>query len=250
MHYELIPIFIAIALLYSSVGFGGGSSYLAILALFSIEFRMLRVIALLCNIAVVSGSVYLFWKNGHIRWEKILPLVILSVPAAFLGGYLRISERTFFIALGLTLIAAALAIWFRKQSNPEDPKYQKPRIFFKNSALGGGIGFLAGLVGIGGGIFLSPALHLMNWDRAKAISAAAAFFILVNSVAGLFGQFQHMALVDINVKMLFWLLASVIAGGQIGARMGIHVFNPKVVRRMTAVLVLYVGVQLLIRYAF
>ena len=211
---------------------------------------MLRVIALLCNIAVVSASVFLFWKNGHIRWNKILPLVVLSIPAAFAGGYLRITERFFFIALGIILIVTALAMWIRKPSSSDVSNSKKKGELIRHSAIGGGIGFLAGLVGIGGGIFLSPVLHLMNWDRAKIISATSAFFILVNSISGLLGQFQRLSLTDLNLNMMLWLLVAVIFGGQAGSRLGIHIFKPILVRRLTSVLVIYVGIRLVIRHVF
>ena len=151
MQIELILLFFIIAFVYSSVGFGGGSSYLALLTLFGIDFLTLRVVALLCNITVVSGSVWIYWRKGLINWKKILPLVAISIPAAFVGGFLSISEQTFFIILGFTLLAASMFMFFQPKTTEATSATKQSAL--NNSILGGGIGFLSGLVGIGGGIF-------------------------------------------------------------------------------------------------
>ncbi len=247
MEIELIILFFVVAFVYSSVGFGGGSSYLAILAMWSLDYQMLRLMALICNIVVVSGGSYLYWKNGYLRWKKIGPLILLSVPAAFLGGYLRLTETTYFILLGITLFFAAIALWFKKQNQTDDVEVlnSKP---IRNTMIGGSIGFLSGLVGIGGGMFLSPTLHLMNWDKAKVIAATASFFILVNSIAGITGQLQHVNLASLNYNLIGGLMIAVFVGGQLGTRVGIVKFNPVWLRRVTSVLVLLVSLKLLWKY--
>ncbi|MDG2279725.1 MAG: sulfite exporter TauE/SafE family protein, partial [Flavicella sp.] len=155
-HWEIIVSFFAIAILYASVGFGGGSSYLAILALTSLAFTEIRATALICNIVVVSNSTILYYKNGFYNFKKVMPLVIASIPLAFLGGYLRIEERIFFLLLGCSLLAAAILMLVRKKSiTPENIKQSS---FLKSFGFGGSIGFISGLVGIGGGIFLAPLL--------------------------------------------------------------------------------------------
>ena len=249
MQIELILLFFAVAFVYSSVGFGGGSSYLAILAMWSLDYTMLRLMALICNIVVVSGGSYLYWKNGFLKWKKIWPLILLSVPAAFIGGYMRLTETTYFILLGITLFFASIALWFKKQPEEKGTAFSgaKP---IGNSLIGGGIGFLSGLVGIGGGIFLSPTLHLMSWDKGKVIAATASFFILVNSVAGIAGQLQHVALADLDFSLIGGLIVAVFLGGQLGSRIGIVKFDPLILRRVTAVLVLLVSLRLLYRCFF
>ena len=152
-----------VAILYSSVGFGGGSSYLAILALTGIVFTQIRATALLCNIVVVSGNIFLFYRHKELDWKKIIPLVLLSVPFAFLGGYLKINQNFFFVLLGFTLFFAAITMWISKNISANKEKIMKQNTL-KNSGLGGIIGLISGVVGIGGGIFLAPLLHLSNWD--------------------------------------------------------------------------------------
>jgi len=246
---ELIILFFIVAFVYSSVGFGGGSSYLAILAVWSLDYKMLRLMALICNIVVVSGGSYLYWKNGFLKWKKIGPLILLSIPAAFLGGYLRLTETTYFILLGITLFFAAIALWFKKQKQAIEIEETNSKPI-GNSLIGGGIGFLSGLVGIGGGIFLSPTLHLMNWDKAKVISATASFFILVNSIAGIAGQLQHVNVADLDFTLIGGLVVAVFVGGQLGARIGIVKFDPTILRRLTAVLVLLVSIRLLYKNVY
>ncbi|WP_339607826.1 sulfite exporter TauE/SafE family protein [uncultured Roseivirga sp.] len=250
MDYELIFFFFAIAFLYSSVGFGGGSSYLAILSLYSFEYRLLRTIALVCNLIVVSGGTYLFAKQGHINWKKTLPLVLVSVPLAFIGARIPFKENVFFILLGSTLIIAGIIMlledYLRKKSiqNAQEGKKAMPIV---NGAIGGGIGLLAGSVGIGGGIFLSPLLHIMHWDKAKTIAGTASFFILINSASGLAGQLSQGNL-TFDYKMILYLGLSVLVGGQLGSRLSVFKLSQKKVKILTALLVLFAGGRLLLKY--
>lgn len=234
----MIPIFFLIALIYSAAGFGGGSSYLAVLTLFPLEFTEVRMIALLCNIVVVSGSVYVFYQNDFLRIRKILPLVLLSVPFAYFGGSLKINQSIFFIILGLTLFIAAILMLIKKQ----DKTVKFPP--YINGIIGGGIGFLSGLVGIGGGIFLSPLLYLSRWNIPKVIAATTASFILVNSVAGLIGQ-VHTNGFSVDFQVVVLLLITVLIGGQIGSRLTASWINPQIVRRITAFLILFVSLRIL-----
>jgi len=244
--WELIGFFFVIALLYGSVGFGGGSSYLAILALYGFEMLDIRSTALLCNIAVVSGSVFLYYRAGLLDLRKILPIVLLSVPLAFLGGLMPIGEKTFFILLASALFVAAILMWVQPQVKDLAGTDISARPFL-NAGIGGSIGLLSGMVGIGGGIFLSPLLHLLRWAQPKIIAATAAVFILVNSLAGLWGQtFQEGF--HFNWELALPLIAAVIAGGQIGSRLGISYFRQVTVKRATALLVLYVSIRIFIKY--
>ena len=250
MNYELIFFFFAIAFLYSSVGFGGGSSYLAILSLYSFEYRLLRTIALVCNLIVVSGGTYLFAKQGHINWKKTLPLVLVSVPLAFIGARIPFKENVFFILLGSTLIIAGIIMlledYLRKKSI-QDASEGKKAMPIVNGAIGGGIGLLAGSVGIGGGIFLSPLLHIMHWDKAKTIAGTASFFILINSTSGLAGQLSQGNL-TFDFKMILYLGLSVLVGGQLGSRLSVFKLSQKKVKILTALLVLFAGGRLLLKY--
>ncbi len=188
-HPEIIIIFFFIALIYSSVGFGGGSSYLAVLALYEFPFKEMRLIALICNIIVVTGGTIAFIRHGQLVWKKTLPLIIASIPLAFLGASVRISADLFFEILGVTLIIAAMLLWIKTLPVQTDTEIKKN--YLKNGVLGGGIGFLSGLVGIGGGIFLSPLLNPDKWGSPKQIAATASIFILVNSLSRIAGQMTN-----------------------------------------------------------
>lgn len=246
-HWELLLIFLIIAFVYSSVGFGGGSSYLAVLAIYSLPYQEIRLTALICNVIVVVGGVIIYLRNKQVDWRKILPLTLVSVPMAYLGAVIKLSQETFFLMLGFTLILAALLLWIQTDKKDKDYRTEnyKPSLV-QNSLLGGGIGFLSGLVGIGGGIFLSPLLNLIKWDTAKKIAATSSVFILVNSISGIAGQFSKLS-VEMNFSRIGILCLSVFIGGQIGSRMSIK-WNPLIVKRMTAVLVFIAGINVLIKY--
>lgn len=247
-HYELLLLFFSIAFLYASVGFGGGSSYLAILAMYQLPFREIRLIALVCNVIVVTGGILVYLRNKQVNWKKILPLVLTSVPMAFVGARLKISQDTFFIVLGLSLLAAAILLWIRTRPNNDTVEEPGQRTsLLQDAALGGAIGFLSGMVGIGGGIFLSPILNLSRWDSAKKIAATASVFILVNSISGIAGQLSHLP-EDISYARIGLLALAVFAGGQLGSRMGAVKFNPFLIRRITAVLVFFAGIEVLFKH--
>jgi uncharacterized membrane protein YfcA len=244
----IILLFFVVAILYSSVGFGGGSSYLAILAMAGIVFTQTRSTALLCNIVVVTGNVWLYYQAKRYQWKKVLPLVGFSVPLSFLGGYLRISQNFFFILLGFTLLFAAITMWISKRiSNQIDPK-EKVNIT-ANATYGGIIGFISGMVGIGGGIFLAPLLHITHWDVPKKIAATASLFILVNSISGLAGQFFNPDFY-IDWKVTSVLLITVFIGGQIGSRLSHKFFSPIQLKRATALLIAFVSIRVLVKYLF
>lgn len=246
-HWELPLFFALIAFIYASVGFGGGSSYLAVLAVYALPFKELRLIALICNIIVVTGGVYVYVRNGQVNWKKIVPLVLLSVPLAYTGAIVRISQHTFFVLLGCSLIVAAVLLWINtKPATVSSIREPSKQALLKNGALGGAIGFLSGMVGIGGGIFLSPVLNLMKWDLPKKIAATASVFILVNSVSGIAGQLATLP-EDIDRTRIVVLALAVLIGGQTGSRLAIK-FNPLVIRRLTALLVFCAGVNVLIKH--
>jgi len=237
--------FLVIATLYSSVGFGGGSSYLALLALVFVSFFAIRSTALICNIVVVSGSSYLYWKNGHLDFKKFLPFIITSIPMAFLGAQFRLSENVFFIILGGALIISALALIYQslklKKSEEISPNYPA----YVTYLLGAGIGLLSGLVGIGGGIFLAPVLNHMKWDKSIKIAALASFFILVNSISSIGGLMIRGTFEMPWIEGL-GLIISVFIGGQIGIRLSLGQLTGNGIKVVTAVLVLLVGIRVLL----
>ena len=247
-NWHIILLFFAVAVLYSSVGFGGGSSYLAILALTGIAFTQIRATALLCNIVVVSGNVYLFIHQKKVNFKKIMPLILFSIPLAFLGGTVKINQQFFFILLGFTLLFAAITMWLSKQIVAFNEKNNDPKSI-RNASFGGIIGFISGMVGIGGGIFLAPLLHLTNWDTPQKIAATASIFILVNSIAGFIGQYS-MPNFLINWNLTGILLVTVFIGGQIGSRMSNKFFNPIQLKKATAILVAFVSLRILYKYIF
>ena len=234
--------FLLIAILYASVGFGGGSGYIAILSFTDLDPSQLRFIALCCNLVVVSGGTWLYIKNGLLNLKKSMPFVLTSVPAALIGGMYQLQSDAFFIVLALTLLVAGVIMILRLARKKETQI--SPTSLFTNLSLGGLIGLVSGLVGIGGGIFLSPLLNLMCWDKPKAIAATASFFILVNSIAGLTGQLIGNSL-EIDWRYLVPLLAVVLVGGQIGSRVQISWLKPSHVKAFTAVLVIFASLRML-----
>lgn len=247
-NWHLILLFFLVAVLYASVGFGGGSSYLAILTLTGIAFTQIRSTALLCNIMVVTGNVFLFQQQKLYNWKKVTPLILFSIPLAFIGGYLKINQTFFFILLGFTLLFAAVTMWISKKiiSSEEDTRTLS---LTENVGYGGSIGFISGMVGIGGGIFLAPLLHLTHWDRPKKIAATASFFILVNSISGLIGQYANPNF-TIDWKLTSILLIAVFIGGQIGSRTGKTLFTPIQLKKATALLIALVSIRILWKHLF
>lgn len=242
--------FFITAALYASVGFAGGSTYNALLVLAETDYRILPTIALLCNLIVACGGAYRFARAGHVEIARIAPWVATSVPAAWLGGYLQISETVFVGLLGLSLLASGLRMLFKKA---DEIVFEKASAYkWKPLAplIGMALGLLAGLVGIGGGIFLAPVLHLLRWDNAKKIAATCSVFILVNSIAGLAGQTMKLGDTQFLTGITpYWMLfPAVLIGGQIGSYMGAVRLNPNMLRILTALLILYVSGRLLLRW--
>ena len=196
--------------------------------------------ALICNIIVVSSSVYLFHRHAQLPWRKAAPLLLLSVPFAYLGGRYVMAQQNFYVLLGGTLLIAAIIMLIDSRTKA----VRLPRFF--NAGVGGGIGFLSGLVGIGGGIFLSPLLHLSRWAAPKVIAATSAIFILVNSIAGLTGQIMTNGFA-LEFSVLLPLLIAVFIGGQVGVRLTIYKFQAITVRRISAIVIIIVAVRLLLQ---
>ena len=250
MNIELVLLFFFIAGIYASAGFGGGSSYLAAMAMFGLSMNVMRPAALLCNIVVVAGGSWIFRTNGLLDYRKTLPLCLASMPLAFLGGLTPLKEKTFFLLLGGSLVVSAvlMALQNRQSSGDEDKStVLPPPSSWLPAALGAGIGYLSGVVGIGGGIFLAPVLHLLRWDTPKRIAATASFFILLNSIFGLVGQLWS-GQGQFDAYFLVPLLAAVFLGGQLGSRLSAWQLRQSQVRWVTALLILYAGVNILMKY--
>lgn len=239
----LIAAFFATAILYASVGFGGGSTYNALLALSGVDFRILPLIALSCNIVVVAGSTVRFTRAGVTPWKGALLLTVIAAPAAFVGGLTPIGEGTFLTILGLSLVLTAATMMLPvSAANGEPHRWAR---FMPGVAAP--LGYLAGLVGIGGGIFLAPLLHLSRWNSARAVAATASLFILVNSLFGLAGQVlkggegRFFAAIDIGLPLIF----AVAIGGQIGSLLALKFLPQLWIRWGTALLTAWVGARLL-----
>jgi len=245
----VILAFFVVAALYAAVGFGGGSSYLAILTLVFTAFFTIRSVALLCNLIVVSSSCYLYMRKGHFNFRRFLPFVLMSVPLAFIGALFRLSEAIFFILLGCTLIASSIALVIQTYSGSGGKINLKAYPKWLSYVLGAGIGLLSGLVGIGGGIFLSPVLNHMRWDIPVKIAALASFFILVNSMAGITGLLVNDTF-DVPWQQASGLLLAVFLGGQLGLRLSLNRFSAQSIRLLTAVLVFFVGIRVLVTNGF
>jgi len=235
--------FFVTALLYAIAGFGGGSTYTALLVLAGTDYRAVPILSLACNILVVSVGTWRFARAGHLDWRRVWPLFVTSVPAAWLGGRLVIEKELFVGLLAGSLLVAGLTLlwqpyWKRDITPAPGPRWIEP-------VAGGGLGFLAGVVGIGGGIFLAPLLYLLRWDGPRRIAATCAAFILVNSIAGLAGQASKGVGAAAAVLGEHGLLfPAVLVGGLLGAGLGARRIEPQWVRIVTALLILYVAGRL------
>jgi len=231
--------------------FGGGSTYNALLVMSGTDLLVMPLIALACNIIVVSGNVVRYWRAGILEFKRYWPLVILSVPMAWLGGSLPISQKLFIGLLAAALLfAGTRLLWSSFQSAASDPEGEKRMGNLPTALIGGGVGFYAGLVGIGGGIFLAPILHFARWGSAKAIAAACSFFILVNSLSGLAGQSSKLSgMGQLEAAYAYWpLLPAVFVGGLIGNYLGVFKLSEIWVKRLTAILILYVALRLTLKW--
>jgi len=241
---ELLAIlFLVTAILYSSVGFGGGSTYLALLLIWGVPYFIFPVIALSCNIIVVSGNCFNYIRAGNLNLKLLLPYLIGSIPLAFIGGSLPIEKRLFEILLFLVLSAAgALLLLNFKSYDDKEENYIKIPIPVSIS-IGGALGFISGIVGIGGGIFLSPILFLIRAGRPKHIVTTASLFILINSVSGIIGQLTKNAVIN-EIPNYWYLLVAVLIGGQLGNFLNLKIFPTRILALVTAILVIFVALRM------
>ncbi|MGI9377194.1 MAG: sulfite exporter TauE/SafE family protein [Tsuneonella suprasediminis] len=236
--------FFVTALLYAAVGFGGGSTYSALLAIAGFDYRLLPVLSLACNIVVVSGSSIRFARAGLTPWRGAIAITAMAAPAALLGGITPVGKGAFLAILGGSLLLTGLTLLLPRPATAEGVPMRGARYM---PLVAAPIGYLAGLVGIGGGIFLAPLLHLVRWNGAREVAATAAFFILVNSLFGLGGQLAKNGLDSIGEATTVGLplLIAVVLGGQIGSFLAVRFLPQMAIRWMTAALTIWVGGRLL-----
>ena len=236
-------LFCVTAILYSSVGFGGGSTYLALLLIWEIPYYILPVVALSCNIVVVSGNAFNYIKAGNLNLRLILPYLAASIPLAYLGGALEIDKKNFEILLFFVLSISGLLLIFNFRSYDDGKiKFRYINYFFA-LLIGGCLGFISGVVGIGGGIFLSPILFLLKAGLPKHIVTTSSIFILINSLAGIFGQLSKSYV--LNEIFDFWyLILFVFIGGQIGNYLNLKIFPTRYLALITSCLVIFVAIRI------
>ena len=236
-------LFFVTALIYSSVGFGGGSTYLAILLIWGVPYTIFPVIALVCNIIVVSGNSINFLRSKNINFNLLFPYLIGSIPFAFIGGSITIEKSLFEILLFCVLLVAGIFLLIESKSfNKEQIKINKiPRLI--SISIGAIIGFMSGLVGIGGGIFLSPLLFLMKAGYPRHITSSASLFILINSIFGIAGQLTKDQVLD-QVTNYWPLFLAVLIGGQIGSLLNIKFLSNKILALLTSFLVIFVAIRM------
>ena len=236
-------LFFVTAIIYSSVGFGGGSTYLALLLIWEIPYFIFPIIALTCNVIVVSGNCFNYIKSGNLNIKLLMPYLVGSIPLAFIGGSLPIEKKLFEILLFIILFFAGFLLLLNFKSYDD-----KKQIYVKIPAvasilIGCGLGFVSGIVGIGGGIFLSPILFLIKAAKPKHIITAASLFILINSFFGIVGQLtKNMVVTEI---MNYWyLFIVVLIGGQLGNFLNLKIFPTRFLAMITAILVIFVAMRI------
>jgi uncharacterized membrane protein YfcA len=236
LFYTLLPV---VAFLYASVGHGGASGYLALMAFFSFAPDFMRPAALLLNLAVSLIAFIQYYRNGYFDWKLFWPFALASIPAAYFGGQIEVGEEVYKKILGVLLLIAVIRLFdFRIRQHKED--VHPPMLLAL--WIGGGIGFLSGLIGIGGGIILSPVILLLHWADMKRTAAVSALFIFVNSLAGLAGLWQNG--IEVDMQMI-WMLVIAFAGGALGAYYGSSKFENRRLKWILAVVLVIASVKLL-----
>jgi len=228
-----------IALLYSSVGHAGASGYIAVMSLLSLAPAEIKPIALALNVLVASIGSWQFWRAGHFSWRLFWPFALLSVPFAFLGGYLNLPTQAFKVVVGIVLLVSAAQFLFRPPAEGESHPPATPVVM----GIGAVLGLLSGLTGTGGGIFLTPLLIFLRWARTRTAAATSALFILLNSVSGLLG---NVSATGTFPRFGFSLLVAAGIGGATGSYFGSRRFDPQVIKRLLAVVLVIAGTKLIL----
>ena len=236
LFYVLLPL---VAFLYASVGHGGASGYLALMAIFAFAPDFMRPAALLLNVAVSLIAFIQYYRQGHFDWRLFWPFAVASIPAAFLGGLIEVEEDVYKKVLGVLLILSVIRLLdFRLR--PQKENVYPPVVVALG--IGAAIGFLSGLIGIGGGIILSPIILLLHWADMKKTAAVSALFIFVNSLAGLAGLWTKGFALEMQ---MVWMLFIAFAGGALGAYFGAGRFENKALKWILAVVLVIASVKLL-----
>src|SRR5213592_4792387 len=238
---HFIFLFLAIGLvafLYSSVGHAGASGYIATMTLFGVAPTIIRPTALVLNILVASIGAFQFWRAGHFSWKLFWPFALLSIPAAYVGGYLQPSASILRILIGIVLLFSVARLVFRRTDPPQTFPPSRPIAV----SVGAGLGFLAGLTGTGGGIFLTPLLLFCRWAHIRQAAAVSALFILVNSLGGLAGYFTAKHSIP---SLGIFLAAAAIIGGLIGSNLGSRHFPARIISLMLATVLMIAGMKLI-----
>ena len=242
----LSTLFFVTAILYSSVGFGGGSTYLALLLIWDIPYFIFPVVALFCNILVVSGNSINYIKAGNFSLKLLIPYLAGSIPFAFIGGSISIEKELFELILFLVLMIAGLLLLFQNKFFNQKNNENKKLPIYISLLIGSILGLISGVVGIGGGIFLSPILFLLKAAEPKKIVTTASLFILTNSLAGVMGQLTKGYVIDSLTE--YWpLFLMVLIGGQIGNFLNLKIFSNRTLIIITALLVLFVAARMGLR---
>ncbi len=241
----LAPLFFTVALVYSMVGFGGGSSYIALLVIFDTPYELIPIVALICNITVVAVGSMNFIRSHHVCWPLVWPFVVTSVPASYVGGQIPAEKTTFLLVLGVVLlIAGCRMIWCADAQHTAAAALRPLVIRIWGPVIGVLLGLVSGFVGIGGGIFLAPIMHAFGWGKPKQIAATASLFILANSVAGLGGQLQKHGVAP-ELPAFALLPVAVLVGGYLGSGIGSRRLNQRHIVKITGVVVLAAAVRIL-----
>jgi uncharacterized membrane protein YfcA len=235
-------LFFVTAILYSSVGFGGGSTYLALLLIWGVPYTIFPIIALSCNVIVVSGNCFNYIRAGNLNLKLLIPYLIGSIPLSFIGGSLNIEKQIFEILLFFVLLIAGCLLLINFNSYDDKDKSYKNIPYFISITIGALLGFVSGIVGIGGGIFLSPILYLLKVARPKHIVTIASLFILINSIFGIVGQLTKEIYFE-EIYPYFYLLIAVLIGGQIGNYLNLKIFPTKILALITSILVIFVAIR-------
>ncbi len=242
----LFLLFALTALVYAMAGFGGGSTYSALLVLNGADHRIIPLVALICNLIVVTGGVFHHVRAGNLKTGLILPFALTSVPMALVGGSLAVSEEVFRIVLGTALVLGGLMML--KPVAGDRNRQPENRVDWRIATpIGAVLGLLAGVTGIGGGIYLGPIMHLVGWAESRVVAATTSAFILVNSLAALAGHLgKWPETAEAGLTVFLWLPLAVLLGGQVGSILGVGRYGDRLVRLITMVLVFYVGIRLLL----
>lgn len=240
MEYLFLAILFIIAALYASVGHGGASGYLALMAIFGFEQYMMKSSALTLNLFVAGIAFYSFYRNGHFKFKVLLPFIIGSVPMAFLGARMQIDAHTYKIILGIFLLIAVSRMFFSPKGEYES---SKTPVFYLAVMIGAAVGFFSGMIGIGGGIILSPLLLLLHWSNVKETAGISALFIFLNSVAGLAGLYFNQSF-EPNPDILLWSGIG-LTGGIVGGFISSNRISPYKLKYLLASVLLVASVKLL-----